>query len=135
MFVLWFVFCACSGKSWTWTGIGAMAYAFVIVLSLAVRKAEIRFLPYLGALLFILLYDFGIKMHERYLFPAFLLLAFAWVLQKDRRILWLIALFSATVFINEGIVLDNSIRLGATLGHLKADTVILADILSVLNVT
>ena len=135
LFVLWFVFCACSGKSWAWTGIGAMAYAFVIVLSLAVRKAEIRFLPYLGALLFILLYVFGIKMHERYLFPAFLLLAFAWVLQKDRRILWLIALFSATVFINEGIVLDNSIRLGATLGHLNADTVIMADILSVLNVT
>jgi len=134
VFTVWFILCACLGWSWTWTGIGAMAYAFVIVLSLTVRSCEIRFLPFLGALLFILLYVFGIKMHERYLFPAFLLLALAWILQKDRRILYLLGLFSLTVFINEGIVLDNSIRLGASMGHLNADTEYFADLLSVLNV-
>ena len=134
IFACWFVFCAASGSSWTYTGTGAMAYAFAVVLSLAVRKGDMRFLPYLGALLFILLYVFGIKMHERYLFPAFLLLALAWALHKDRRILFILLFFSCTVFINEGIVLDNSIRFGASYGHLNQDTFWLADILSVLNI-
>ena len=134
IFMLWFILCAALGLSWTHVGTGAMIYAFLIVVSMAVRNGNVRFLPYLGALLFILLYVFGVKMHERYLFPAFLLLALAWVMQKDKRILYLIVLFSATVFVNEGIVLDNSIRLGAELGHLNEDTVWIADILSVLNI-
>ena len=129
-----FAVCAITRANWGLIGTGAMVYAFVIVLSLAVRSNDIRMLPYLGALLFILLYVFGIKMHERYLFPAFLLLMLAWALQKDRRILFLLVFFSVTVFINEGIVLDNSIRLGASGGHLNADTIWLADILSLLNV-
>ena len=133
-FTAWFIACAAFRLSWMMTGIGAMAYAFVIVLSIAVRKKEIRLLPYLGALLFILLYVFGVKMHERYLFPAFLLLAAAWAVSRDRRILYVLALFSTTVFVNEGIVLDNSIRLGAEMGHLNADTTWLADILSILNI-
>ena len=135
LFAVWFALCGILQLNWTCVGIGAMAYAFVIVISMAVRHADLHFLPYLGALLFILLYVFGIKMHERYLMPAFILLSFAWVLHRDRRILYLLLLFSVTVFINEGIVLDNSIRLGSSLGHLNTDTVWLADILSVLNVS
>ncbi len=134
VFACWFIVCACIRASWGYVGTGAMVYAFVIVLSMAVRKSDIRFLPYLGALLFILLYVFGVKMHERYLFPAFLLMMCAWAIHKDRRILYLLLFFSFTVFINEGIVLDNSIRLGASEGHLNQDTVWLADILSVMNV-
>ena len=134
VFAVWFAFCAILRLNWTYTGFAAMAYAFVIVISMAVRHGEIRFLPYFGALLFILLYVFGIKMHERYLFPALLLLAFAWALLKDRRILYLLGLFSVTIFINEGIILDNSIRLGSSMGHLNDDTVWLADILSILNI-
>ena len=133
VFAAWFFVCAAIGASWAYTGIGAMAYAFLIVLTMAVRKADIRFLPYLGALLFILLYVFGVKMHERYLFPAFLLLMTAWLVHRDRRILWTLLFFSFTVFVNEGIVLDNSMRLGAASGHLNRDTVWLADILSIMN--
>jgi len=36
--------------------------------------------------------------------------------------------------VNEGIVLDNSIRLGSSMGHLNRDTIWLADILSVINI-
>ncbi len=133
-FACWFIVCAFIHASWALVGIGAMAYAFGIVLSMAIRSGEIRLLPYLGALLFILLYVFGVKMHERYLFPALFLLMFAWPLQKDRRILYILLFFSATVFLNEGIVLDNSIRLGSAMGHLNTDTVWLADILSMMNV-
>ena len=129
-----FIISAVLGAAWTYPGIGAMAFAFLITISLFVRKADIRFLPYLGALLFILLYVFGIKMHERYLLPAIFLLACAYAVQRDRRILWVLALFTFTVFVNEGIILDNSVRLGSESGHLLADTTALADVLSILNI-
>ena len=133
-FGLWFVLCAVLGWSWVFTGAAAMVFAFVVVLSLYFRKGDIRFLPFAGALLFILLYVFGIKMHERYLFPAFLLLGLAWVLSRDRRLLGLGLVFSLCVFLNEGIVLDNSLRLGSAMGHLNQDTVWLADLLSVVQI-
>ena len=133
-FIVWFLICIFSGLGWNYSGSGAMAFAFLITISLAVRKTDIRFLPYLGALLFILLYTFGVKMHERYLFPALFLLGFAWILQKDRRILYLLGVFTVTLYLNEGIILDNSIRLPGNTGHLLSDTVILADLISIVNI-
>ncbi|MBQ9211868.1 MAG: phospholipid carrier-dependent glycosyltransferase [Clostridia bacterium] len=129
----WFLFCAFSGGSWGQVGTGAMVFAFLVVLSLYLRKGEIRFLPYLGGLLFLMLYVFGVKMHERYLFPAFLLFALALGLQRDRRILVILLTVTCTMFVNEGVVLDNSIRLGSSLGHLNQDTYVLAMILSAIN--
>lgn len=85
-------------------------------------------------MLFVLLYVFGIKMHERYLFPALFLLGMAYAGRRDRRTLVLLLGLSATAFINEGIVLDNSLRLGSSLGHLNNDTVVLAMLLSAANV-
>ena len=134
-FTVAFILCAFYQSSWVWTGTIAMVFPFMIVLSPAVRTKDIRILPWLGGLLYILLYVFGIKMHERYIFPALLLLASSWAILKDRRILYIILLFTTTVFINEGIVLDNSIRLGSSLGHLNSDTVWIADIVSLINVT
>ena len=133
-FALVFIIFGIMRLSWAWIGAAAMAFAFVIVLCPAVRGCSIRILAYLGALLYILLYVFGVKMHERYLFPALLLLASAFALLKDRRILILLSAFTVTLFINEGIVLDNSIRLGSSMGHLNNDTVWLADILCVTNI-
>ena len=134
IFAVAFAAAGLAGASWAWTGAMAMGYVFVIVISHAVRSNSIRFLPWLGGLLFILLYVFGIKMHERYVFPAFLLLAASWVILKDRRILYILILMTATVFLNEGIILDNSIRLGSGMGHLNKDTVMIADIISLLNI-
>lgn len=135
LFAFGFVLAACLKASWAWTGGLAMCFAFLIIISQAVRSGNIRLLPWLGGLLYILLYVFGVKMHERYVFPAILLLGYAWVLLKDRRILYVLLLFTFTLFINEGIILDNSIRLGSQMGHLNNDTVWLADILSLLNIT
>ena len=129
-----YIVSACLNASWAWNGGLAMGFSFILIISQAVRSGNIRLLPWLGGLLYILLYVFGVKMHERYVFPAILLLAYAWVLLKDRRILYVLVLFSFTLFINEGIILDNSIRLGSQLGHLNPDTVWLADILSLLNI-
>ena len=134
LFICWFVYCALSSATWNAVGIGAMAFAFVIVLSLFLRKEDISFLPYLGGLLFLILYVFGIKMHERYVFPAVLLFSLAFLLHRDRRIATILLCLTLTAFINEGIVLDNSIRLGSARGHLNEDTVFLADLLSILNI-
>ncbi|QUC68008.1 phospholipid carrier-dependent glycosyltransferase [Aristaeella hokkaidonensis] len=134
LFAAAFIVCACMSASWGLTGGIAMGFAFVIVLSPAIRRKDIRLLPWLGGLLFVLLYVFGVKMHERYIFPALLLFAASWALLRDRRILYVLVLFSVTTFINEGIVLDNSIRLGSAFGHLNPDTVVIADLISLMNI-
>jgi len=134
IFILFEIFCGVLGASWSIAGTGVMVFAFLIVLMIYFRSRDINLIPYFGALLFILLYVFGIKMHERYLFPALFLLLLAWGKTGDRRILYLLGLFSMTVFVNEGIILDNCIRLGASYGHLNQDTVWIADALAVLNI-
>ena len=126
---------AAVGVSWSVLGFTAMGLAFAVVLPMYLRSGDLRHLPLLGAVLFILLYTIGIKMHERYLLPALLLLAYAFTLHRDRRILLLFGLLSCTVFVNSGIVLDNSIRLGSAMGHLNQDTQVLNILLSLVNMT
>lgn len=134
-FTVWFAICGFTGNfSWNVVGWSAMAYAFVITLPPLIRSGEKKYLSLYGGLLFILLYVFGIKMHERYLIPAFALLMYAWVTLKDDRILFVLLGSGLTVFLNEGIVLDNSIRLGSSLGHLNNDTEWLANCLSLVNI-
>jgi len=123
-----------TGCSWLTLGVFTMSMAFALVLPMFIRSGKYEMLPLCGAVIFLLLYVFGIKMHERYLFPALFLLGMAYALHRDRRILWLLIGSSVVLFINEGIVLDNSIRLGSAMGHLNADTDMLAKLLSVLNV-
>ena len=132
-FTVFFVICAFVGSSWGIVGTGVMVFAFVIVLDYYIRRGDISFLPFLGGLLFLILYVFGVKMHERYVFPAFLLFALAYCLRRDRRILFVMLTLTCTVFINEGIVLDNSVRLGSAMGHLNQDTHTLAMILAAVN--
>ena len=134
LFTGWFVYCALTGANWAYIGTAAMAFAFVIVLGLFIRKGELSFLPWMGGLLFLLLYVFGVKMHERYIFPAFLLMTLAVCLCRDRRMLIALLTVTCTSFVNEGIVLDNSIRLGSSLGHLNQDTYVLAMLLAAVNV-
>ena len=133
IFTGWYIFCGISGANWNQIGIGTMAFAFVIILSLYIRKGDITFLPFAGGLLFTLLYVFGIKMHERYIFPAIIFFALAYCQNHDKRILYVLLSITCTTFINEGIVLDNSIRLGSASGHLNQDTYVLAIILSIIN--
>ena len=128
-----FIGFAIAGVSWGTLGTGAMVFAFLIVLGQYARRGEISFLPYMGGTLFLMLYVFGVKMHERYIFPAFFLFALAMGLQKDRRIFLLMLGITVTTFLNEGIVLDNSIRLGSALGHLNADTEGLANGVALIN--
>ncbi|MGN0779977.1 MAG: phospholipid carrier-dependent glycosyltransferase [Aristaeellaceae bacterium] len=134
VFALTFAVMAFLNVSWTVVGTAAMALAFAVVLPMFIRSGRMDTLPLCGGVLFILLYVLGIKMHERYLFPALLLLGMACAIHRDRRVLFLLMVMSCTMFINEGIVLDNSVRLGSAMGHLNSDTRWLNMLLSSLNV-
>ena len=134
VFAVFFLIYGFMGTTWTVLGYGAIAFAVVGTAMLYIRSQKIETLPLLGYLLFLLLYVLGIKMHERYLFPAIPLLTLALTLTKDARLLVLLVFSSFTMFVNEGIVLDNSIRLGSAMGHLNNDTQWLANILSILNI-
>lgn len=133
IFTVFFLSCAFLNVTWSTMGAGAMAFCVVCTTLLYIRSGDLKKLPFLGALLFLMLYTLGIKMHERYLFPAVVFFLLAFILHRDRRILILFACSTLTMFVNEGIVLDNALRLGSSLGHLNEDTVWLANILSVIN--
>lgn len=120
--------------SWNTVGWTAMAFGFAVTVPPIIRSGDPKLLPLLGGLLYLLLYVFGIKMHERYLIPAFALMAAAWAVYRDDRILLVLLVTGSTLFLNEGIVLDNSVRLGSSMGHLNNDTLAVADILSLLNI-
>lgn len=125
---------AVSGCTWLTLGVATMSMAFAIVLPMFIRSGKLEHLSLCGAVIFLLLYVFGIKMHERYLFPALFLLGMAYAIRRDRRILGLLIGTACVLFVNEGVILDNSLRLGSSMGHLNADNVTLANFLSVLNV-
>ena len=133
-FTLFYLVMLFAGSSWAVIGYTAMGLAFAIVIPMLLRSGRVDLLPLAGAALFVLLYVLGAKMHERYLFPALVLLAMAFAIHRDWRLLAVLVLMSCTQFVNEGIVLDNSIRLGSSLGHLNDDTYVLNMILSALNV-
>lgn len=63
---------------------------------------------FVALLLIVMVYLFGVKMHERYLFPALALAMFAFIQSKDRRLLFLFTAFSVTHYINVAYVLANS---------------------------
>lgn len=128
-----YLFTVVSGASWSFVGGVAMAMAFMIVVPLFLRSGNMEVLPLMGGLLFLLLYNLGTMMHERYLFPAMILFAAAFVYRRDWRILVLLLVTSCTMFVNEGIVLDNSIRLGSAMGHLNYDDKTLSLILAWIN--
>jgi len=106
----------------TYANLGTAAILLSVLLCAGLYAAgrSIRHLPLLGALMLILLCNAGSMMHERYLFPAVLLLALACILERDWRVYLLFALVSFTVFLNVGVVLDRGIRIGGSAGHLDA---------------
>jgi predicted membrane-bound dolichyl-phosphate-mannose-protein mannosyltransferase/Gpi18-like mannosyltransferase len=114
------------------TAMMVLACLFAITGLVADRSADT--LPFYLALLMLLLYVFGLKIHERYLYAALLLLLLGYARTRDRRLLWLCAGLSATTFVNVAIVLNNALVYGASMGHLNADTLGLNSALSVLNV-
>ncbi len=96
---------AFAGISWNALGISGMVLVFALVTFLYVRAKRADILWACSALLFAGLFMLGIRMHERYLLPAILLLGGAYVRKRDDRYLIALIGFSATMLINTGMVL------------------------------
>lgn len=72
------------------------AYVFAVLRHKNCKGA----LPLVMAFMFSAIFTFGHFMHERYVLPVLLLLAFAYVFYNDRRILWSYVAYGITVFVN-----------------------------------
>ncbi len=88
----------------TW-GTILMVVSVFGVMALYAWRGDRERLPYYGALILIALFVLGVKMHERYLFPALALLLYAYIRRPDKRVLMLFAGFSLTFYLNCSLVL------------------------------
>ena len=71
------------------------------------KAGDRNFLPLAGAVFFCGVFVLGVRMHERYMFPALVLLLLAYLLYKDKRLLPIFTLLSATNFVNVALVLNH----------------------------
>ncbi|MUT67657.1 phospholipid carrier-dependent glycosyltransferase [Paenibacillus sp. NEAU-GSW1] len=92
---------------------GAMAIGLAVVLALVYSlagkdKSNLSKSFYIASVLITVMFLFGTKMHERYMFPAILLFVFAYIFSQDRRLLRVLLGYSITFLINVGYVLQFS---------------------------
>ena len=95
------------------------ALSYVYCFALCILSRDRRRLPLIGGLLILLIFTFGPMIHERYLYPALLLLPLGYIYARDRRVLISMALVSATLFLNEFLVLQGGMT-AANYGHLQS---------------
>ena len=86
-----------------WTAIAA-AVCFVLFLSLRNRGSREKF-PFLAAVLILSIYMFSVRMHERYLYPALVLLLLAYTYKPARQLYLAYSGFSLLHFYNAADVL------------------------------
>jgi Gpi18-like mannosyltransferase len=92
--------------------------AFIVIITLFTwwiysRSGNVKLTSLLALLLISGVFTFSSNMHERYLFPAAALALLAYVYLRDKRLLWLSAGFSLTIFINTYVILYYSTNGGA----------------------
>lgn len=91
--------------AWGNIGIVLATVASIVFFGLRKQQKDLSGSFFMALILIVTVFMFAAKMHERYMFPALLLLIFAYIEAKDRRILHLLLGFSITHFINVGYVL------------------------------
>ena len=112
-------------------GLFALAYLYAIFLQVLSKDGRKVFLT--GAVLIVLVCTFGPMMHERYIYPAVILLLLAYADCRDRRLLWSALVLTATLFMNEALVLQGGMT-ELNYGHLDNAEDWLNVSLSLLNV-
>lgn len=93
-------------------GILMMGVVIVVVALQYIRARDTGSLAFFGGLLLLGLSLLGTMMHERYLFLSVVLLTLAYILKRDRRVLFLMLGVSLLCFLNTGLVLDLCLRNG-----------------------
>jgi dolichyl-phosphate-mannose-protein mannosyltransferase len=90
---------------WRAFSIAMMALSYAYAVFLYVRGKKRGRLMLVCATLLSLVFALGPKMHERYLFPALLLLALSYGVDRDFRVLIALIALPLTQFLNAGLVL------------------------------
>ncbi|MBQ6594463.1 MAG: glycosyltransferase family 39 protein [Clostridia bacterium] len=109
------------------------ASAYLYCGFLLIRSGKRSDLLLIGGLLIVLIFNFGPMIHERYVYPAVLLLILAYACHRDRRILLAVVVLSATLFLNEVLVLQGGMT-AVNQGHLHDSEAWLNHIVSLVNV-
>ena len=109
-----------------------LSYVFCIALTVLSRRRPRRLLL-TGGLLIVLVCVFGPMIHERYIYPGLLLLTLAYAEDRDRRLLIGLTVLTATLFMNEVLVLQGGMT-EANYGHLYSGEHWLNCLLSAVNV-
>ena len=107
-------------------GYAFMALSVAYCAFLYIRARDRRAMPLTCALMIMLLFCFGTMMHERYAFPALLLMLLGYVLLWDRRLLTAAAIMSALQFMNVALVLQSE--------HLQSSQWLINDIVALGNI-
>lgn len=99
----------------TW---GMIFIALVTVFSwfLHIKGRSVKFAFFAALMQIAGVFTFSTSMHERYLFPAVALSLLAFIRLRDKRLIWLSAGFSVTVFVNTYAVLYGTFRMGVPYG-------------------
>ncbi len=114
------------GLTYAQIGYGGMTLVCLFVLVWMIFRDKTNRTVFLWAGVLITgLFALGLRMHERYMFPALALFLMHYALERDRRSLYLFGIFSITQFINVAIVLANE--------HLPQDVMQLGDSLRIAN--
>ena len=132
-FGLFALYCGVFGKSYALFGYGMMALVYLYSFLCILRHRDGKQLAFQAGLALCGIYCIAIKVHERYMFSALLLFAVSYLFTQDVRVLIPLTGFSITTAINCGIVLNNSILYGSSMGHLNQDTLAVNLALSLCN--
>ena len=107
------------------------SYAYAVAMYLISRDRPKLYLC--GATLLVMICTFGPKIHERYVYPALILLVLAYIVERDARLLFAMVALTATLGFNELLVLQGGMTT-ANFGHLQASERWLNAPLSAVNV-
>ena len=118
-----------------WTAVAwcmfALSYAYAAFL--CVKSKEKRHLLLAGGTLIVLIFTFGPMIHERYVYPALILLALSYAFERDRRVLIALTVLTVTCAMNELLVLQGGMT-EANYGHLQSSEQWLNALLAFLNI-
>ncbi|MBQ3575071.1 MAG: phospholipid carrier-dependent glycosyltransferase, partial [Clostridia bacterium] len=118
-----------------WTVIAYLMFAagYLYSFFLYLMSRDRRRLPLCGGVLIALIFTFGPMIHERYIFPAVLLLMIAYAADRDKRLLASITVMTITAAMNELLVLQGGMT-EANFGHLQSSEQWLNGLLSLVNI-
>ena len=122
-----------SHPAWTTFAWYTFALSYIYAGFLCAKSKDKHHLLLAGAVLSLLIFTFGPMIHERYVYPALLLLALSCVFERDRRLMLSLTVLTITAAMNELLVLQGGMT-AANYGHLQSSEQWLNAVLACVNI-